>query len=275
MYRASLPSVIAAALLCGMSVRADAADYLRGAYAGETAPRAVAGVDWGGFYGGAHAGYSSVNNSPTGLTGASVPPGSYPAAYGALMPNAVTSFPSLTKNGMSYGAFAGINYLWDDVVLGVEADYTHSSIKADSTRTARNASGGAIPQYVVNNTQTAQARPTDWGTLRARAGYAMGMFMPFVTLGVAAGNVNSRITNSGTWAEYNTTTGALVASGTYATSAGKNGLMYGAAFGAGMDMQFLPNTFMRAEWQAVQFTHKVGRPDLMIHTARVAGGVKF
>jgi opacity protein-like surface antigen len=109
-------------------------------------------------------------------------------------------------------------------------------------------------------------------------GYATGMFMPYVTLGVAIGNLRSTTSNYGTWTEYNTGTGAVVATGTYNATGGKSGIAFGAAFGAGIEAQIVPNTFVRAEWQGVQFATPAGRKDIkevMLHTARVGGGVKF
>lgn len=280
MFRVTLSPVLALGLVAGLScLPAQAADYLRGAYAGETAPREVAGPDWGGFYGGAFAGYSSTNSKPGALAGPSVPASAYPAAYTALMPAATSAFPNASKTGTSFGGFAGINYLWDDVVLGIEADYTASRVNANSVvGPVTNQSAATNPQYVLTNTQELKTRVNGWGTLRGRVGYAMGMFMPYVTLGVAVGNLDSRARNYGTWTEYNTTTGATVASGTYSAAAGKNGLAAGAAFGAGIEAQIMPNAFLRAEWQGVQFSYAGNQRDIkdvMIQTGRIGGGIKF
>lgn len=281
MFRVTLPPVVAFGLLAGLSTpSAQAADYLRGSYAGETTPRQVAPAqDWGGFYVGGFAGYTSVNSTPGALAGPSVPSSAYPAAYSGLMPAATSAFPNSSKTGVSFGGFAGINYLWDDVVLGIEADYTASRINANSVvGPVTNQSAASNPQYVLTNTQELKTRVNGWGTLRGRVGYAMGMFMPYATLGIAMGNLESRARNSGTWTEYNTGTGATVASGTYAATAGKSGLAFGASFGAGVEAQILPNTFLRAEWQGVQFTTPSNHrhiKDVMLHSGRIGGGVKF
>lgn len=273
MFRATLPPVLALGLIAGITAQpASAADYLRGSYAGEAAPRAVAaGTDWAGFYVGAHAGITAVHNTPGTLSAPSV---TMPAGWTGPLPTPIANFRNTAKNGMSYGAFAGVNYLWDDVVLGFEADYTRSSIKADRTVGPTTTTLGTA---TLVNTQSVKARPTDWATARARVGYAMGMFLPFVTAGVAVGNVDSRTSNSGTYSD----PGALPLplAGTYAATGGRNGLMFGAAFGAGLDMQFIPNTFLRVEWQGVQFARVASgttqRPEVMINTARVGGGIKF
>lgn len=280
MFRVTLPPVLALGLMAGLPApAAQAADYLRGAYAGETAPRQVAGPDWGGFYVGAFAGITSLQSKPGALGAPSVPTTAYPAAYSGLMPAATTAFPNASKNGAGFGGFAGANYLWDDVVLGIEADYSHGNLKADSrVGPVTRQSAASNPQYVLTNTQDLKTRLNDWGTLRGRVGYATGMFMPYLSLGVAMGNLKSTGSNYGTWTEYNTTTGAVVATGTYNATGGKSGIAFGAAFGAGIEAQIVPNTFLRAEWQGVQFATPSGRRDIkdvMLHTARVGGGVKF
>lgn len=277
MFRATLPPVFAPALvlglIAGITVQpASAADYLRGSYAGEAAPRQVAaGADWAGFYVGAHAGITAVHNTPGTLSAPSV---TMPVGWAGPLPTPIASFRNTAKNGMSYGAFAGVNYLWDDVVLGFEADYTHSGIKADRRVGPTTTTLGAA---TLVNTQAVKARPTDWATARARVGYAMGMFLPFVSVGMAVGNVDSRTVNYGSYSDPSALPVPLA--GTYSASGGRNGLMFGAAYGAGLDMQFIPNTFLRVEWQGVQFARSTSgttqRPEVMINTARVAGGVKF
>jgi outer membrane immunogenic protein len=277
MFRASLPPVLAPVLALGLIAGltahgAKAADYLRGSYAGEAAPRAVAAEsDWAGFYVGAHAGVSSVHNKPGALSAPSV---TMPTGWTGPLPTAISSFGNTSKNGMSYGAFAGVNYLWDDVVLGLEADYTHSNIKADRRVGPTTTTAGTA---TLVNTQSVAARPTDWGTARVRIGWAAGMFMPFVTAGVAVGNVDTRTANYGTYSDPGAVPTPL--SGAYSATGSRNGMMFGAAYGAGVDMQIVPNTFLRAEWQGVQFARTTSgttqRPEIMINTARVAGGVKF
>ena len=45
--------------------------------------------------------------------------------------------------------------------------------------------------------------------------------------------------------------------------------------GAGVDMAFFSNVFVRAEWQYLQFASGGTRPEVIINTARIAGAVKF
>lgn len=283
MFRASLPPVLAPALALGLIAGltahgAKAADYLRGSYAGEAAPRAVASeVDWAGFYAGVHAG-TSVNTADLRsmadpLANATLPNSSLVG----LMRNTI-AFKEVTKMGPSFGGFVGINWLWDDVVLGLEADYTRSNTKTTST------SGpygrlevSGTDEWAITSTSQARATVSDRGTLRARAGWAAGMFMPFVTAGVAFGNVDSRATTSGEITRTdisNPPTRIDLGTGNISGRIGKRSMGFGSAVGAGIDMQIMPGMFLRAEYQNIQLKQASG-VDVTINTGRVAGGVKF
>jgi outer membrane immunogenic protein len=284
MVKSRMMSGSGLALACALAMlaiggKAQAADYLRGAYSGETEPRAAAGPDWGGVYGGVHAGISSGQTDPRPFS----PPLARAAIPNTVITDTVASlinFKETNKLGTSYGAFAGINWLWDDVVLGLEVDYTRSSIKSNSTSSgsATLKPTGTTDEYDITTNAVARARLSDWGTLRGRVGWAAGMFMPYLTAGVAFGNVDGRANMNGTWARYDVSTPparTFVSSGTFSGAVGRRGITYGGAMGAGVDMQIVPNTFLRAEWQYIQFASGGQRPNVSINTARIAGGVKF
>lgn len=260
------------------SGRAFAADYLRGAYAGEQEPRAAAGPDWAGVYGGVHAGMSSGQTDPRSLSGALAKNAMPNAGIHQELLLATINIRETNKRAVSYGAFVGMNWLWDDVVLGIEGDYSHSNLAANS-------SSGPYAlfrdvnsvRYTVSSSATSRARISDWATLRGRVGYAAGMFMPYLTAGVAFGSVDSRATTSGTFSteSLNLPPTFPTINGTFSGVVGRRGITYGSAVGAGVDMQIIPNTFLRAEWQYINFASGGQRPDISINTARVAGGVKF
>lgn len=262
----------------GIGSKAQAADYLRGPYSGEQEPRANTGVDWAGFYGGIHAGITSGQTDPRAMA-SSLASAALPGTVITSTVASMISFKETNKAGASYGGFVGINWLWDDVVLGIEADYTRSSIQANSSSTqARTVRPPATTdEYDIVANSTSRARISDWGTIRGRVGYAAGMFMPYLTAGVAFGNLDSRATTSGTWNRYDVAIlpRTFISSGNFSGVVGRRGITYGGALGAGVDMQIIPNTFLRAEWQYIQFASGGQRPDISINTARVAGGVKF
>lgn len=261
---------------------AQAADYLRGAYGGHQGVEPIGapqnnGVDWAGVYAGGHFGLSSAQTDSSSFRNS--------LARNALPNSTITdllastiNFRKVNKTQSSFGAFVGINYLWDDVVLGLEADYTRSSMNATTTTGPYSLRRtDALNEWVVNSNSTARAKITDWATLRGRVGYAAGYFMPYLTAGLALGNVDGRATTTGTWQQYDTALPGrpLVANGTFSGVVGRSGITYGGVVGAGVDMAFFSNVFMRAEWQHIQFASGGNRPEISINTARVAGGVKF
>jgi opacity protein-like surface antigen len=261
---------------------AQAADYLRGAYGGHQGVEPIGapqsnGVDWSGVYAGVHGGLSSAQTDSSGFRNA--------LAQNALPNSLITdllastiNFRQTNKARSSFGAFAGVNYLWDDVVLGVEVDYTRANISGNQTvgpYSLRRME--TLNEWVVNSTSTARSKITDWATLRGRVGWAAGYFMPYLTAGVAFGNIDGRATTTGTWQQYDASLPGrpLVASGNFSGNIGRQGISYGGVLGAGVDMAFFSSVFIRAEWQHIQFASGGNRPEISINTARVAGGVKF
>jgi outer membrane immunogenic protein len=114
---------LALALMTGTALASDA---LRGAFSGEATPGST-GPDWAGFYGGVHAGILAGTIDPNNVK--------YDLAAKALPQHPTTrligdyiNFNSATKMKSAFGAFVGFNTLWDEVVLGIEADYTRSSL---------------------------------------------------------------------------------------------------------------------------------------------------
>lgn len=273
----SLSGITLAAMLAATPL-AQAADYLRGAYAGHAEPKS-AGVDWSGFYGGVHAG-ASVGEIDSSAFAKPLAQRALPSAgiTQDLLLNTI-AFRRTNQATTSYGAFAGMNWVWDDVVLGFEGDYTRSNIRGKSAFGPYGLMRvDGTNEWGVNSTSEARARISDWATFRGRVGWAAGMFMPFLTAGLALGNVDGRATTSGTWDRIDISTPParpVIGAGAFSAVVGRRGIAYGGVVGAGIDMQLLPNTFVRAEWQHIQFASGADRPDISLNTARVAGGVKF
>ena len=272
-----LALVVALAAL-GLGGRAQAADYLRGHYAGSQEPRAASGVDWAGFYAGVHAGASSGEVDASKFS-SQLADSALPNTVHRNILRDTINFRPTNKVATSYGGFVGVNFLWDDVVLGFEVDYTRSNIRANSTVGPYGlyVDTAGVRNGVSNVVSSARGEVKDWGTIRGRIGYAVGSFMPYVTAGIAIGNVNSRATTSGTWYTESLSTPPAfpTLSGPFNGVTGRRGIAYGSAMGAGVDMQLIPGMFMRAEYQFVQFADGAKRPQVSINTARVGGGVKF
>jgi len=117
-----------------------------------TSAQAERPFNWTGFYVGAHGGYAGSSIDPAG---------DYP----------LTGAPTQKVEGGIVGLQVGAQYQWHGgLVTGVEADISFAQLK----ETVRD--GNYITQ--TGNIST-------FGTVRARLGYAMGRFMPFVTAGLA------------------------------------------------------------------------------------------
>jgi len=250
-----------------------AADYLRGAYAQDALQKSE-GIDWAGAYAGGYVGYSSAQMDASTLRGGLARAALPNSTYTDLLESTI-NLRKTTQAETAFGGFAGVNTLWDDVVLGLEVDYTRSSFNSSTTAGPYGLSrvSGTVTETVTSTT-TARARVREWGTLRGRVGWAAGYFMPDLTAGIAFGNIDSRANMTGSWTRDDTSTPPPT-SGTFAGSVGRRGIAYGGTVGAGVDMTLFSNVFLRAEWQYIQFASGGIRPEVSINTARVGGGVKF
>jgi outer membrane immunogenic protein len=132
----------------------------------------------------------------------------------------------------------------------------------------------------VNNTLTITAQSSlklvDYATVRARAGYAMGQFLPYATIGAAVGRFN--YANTATVHNVGTPplgSPILPFDVTDTQSNGKdNAIVGGFEVGLGMDVAVLPNVFLRGEWEFVAFA-PVGGSRASMNTGRVGVGMKF
>jgi opacity protein-like surface antigen len=132
----------------------------------------------------------------------------------------------------------------------------------------------------VNNALTITAQSSlqliDYATMRARAGYVMGQFLPYAMIGAAVGRFNyantATVHNVGTppvgspILPFDTTETR--------SNAKDNEIVGGFVAGLGMDVALLPNVFLRGEWEMVAFA-PVGGIRANINTGRVALGMKF
>jgi opacity protein-like surface antigen len=141
------------------------------------------------------------------------------------------------SNSAQFGGFLGYNVQWETLVVGVEGAYNRPS-KFDMS-----ASFGG---------QTATYKLIDYGTVRARAGYAFDRFLPYAFLGGAVGRVN-----------YNTPSASR-----------DNAFTPGFEAGLGIDVAIMPNIFLRAEYEYVLFG-PVGDVRSNISTARAGVGIRF
>jgi opacity protein-like surface antigen len=235
--------------------------------------------NWDGFYIGGQAAYGTSNETFTG---------SNSNMTAALLANTLIEssmqvsqwplgFTKQSQHGNGYGGFLGYNSQWDDVVIGVEMSYLHGKFGgADSGSMARlspTLSDGL--QHSVTSSATSSIAINDIGTFRARAGYAVGNFLPYLFGGLALGQADVVRTVTVKDDLYTgASPGAYVGSVTplTATQGQYSHLIYGYTAGLGFDVAIAGGLFLRGEWEYIRFTSAV---DTSINTVRAGVGYKF
>jgi outer membrane immunogenic protein len=189
-----------------------------------------------------------------------------------------------SNSATGFGGFVGYNTQWQDLIIGLEGNYTHTSFVATASNSpiARVVSAGGS-NYSVNITGTGMLNLTDYGSLRARAGYVLGNFLPYGFIGFAVGSANYAVTTRVFGQQNSASPFTLPCDDTLATcvdydfsnSAGRNGaLLYGGSVGLGLDWAITPNLFLRGEVEYLAFV-PLANIDVSIINARVGAGVKF
>jgi opacity protein-like surface antigen len=273
--------------LLGLTSGAHAGDFelptLRGS--SPFVPEAPTYHRWAGFYFGGQLGRSTTNMDFAGATESLV----------ALMLRELAleneSRPSRWKvlgesdvSSKNYGGFIGYNSQWDDVILGIDINYSRGrhAATAPSLPISRVTSAGGNT-YLVNVSGSASMEIHDFASARIRAGWAAGNFMPYATLGVAVGRADVARSATVTGAENpppgypgvpcDPLTGCVEFSFT-SSEAKPKAWMYGWSAGGGLDFLVMPNMFVRGEYEYVGFTPLWGIR-AHIHTARVGAALKF
>jgi outer membrane immunogenic protein len=285
-------AALAAALLAGIATApgaALAADYpvLRGSQIDDAppAPEFDSNTKWSGFYFGGGAGLSDTKFKPgNGLqTLANYAYRNTLLGSEANLGSLVGNLPSKRDSGSTFFGFAGYNFAFGDVVLGLEADYTksgHEYLISDFIGRRFTTSDGTLNDISMTTRNGAQLQ--DYATARVRMGWAYGRIMPYATVGGALGRFDTTSTIDATWrfTRINPVSGALennlVAAG-YPLRVGetkRNVYGFGLSAGAGIDMALTDNLFLRAEYQIIRFADVEGT-STTVNTGRVAAGLKF
>jgi outer membrane immunogenic protein len=261
--------LLLAAMMFGTAAGAQAADmpdFLHGSLL-PSGPSPT--VNWQGFYVG---GQGAIGESDMNFTGATQSVAAKLLANTAEEEAAsVSSWPlggKISVRGTGFGGFAGYNSQWDSVVLGLEFSYLHGNFGGtQSDSMSRQFVDGLGSTDQVTYASSASMAISDMGTFRARAGYAIGSFLPYMFGGVALGQADivRTATISGTQdgAPFTPLTATV---GQYSH------LIYGYSGGVGVDMMLVSCLFLRAEWEYVRFTSAI---DTDINTFRVGLGYKF
>lgn len=270
---AALPLILSPA-------RAADLDYsaLRGAIVEE---KASVETDWSGTYAGVQAGYGNADvdfGNATGDLLAHVLRNTIIEAEAGV--SSWTTLPERNVRRGVFGAFIGYNSQWDDVVVGAEINYNRSNI-AVTSRDQLQGSFVTSNQYTYNVSVEGRStvKITDYMTLRTRAGYALGSFMPYATLGLALGraSVDRSASVAATAVDFSGAarpTLALDPNPSVITEKKNNEFTYGLAAGFGVDVLLTESVFLRGEYEYIRFvSFSKARAD--INALRGAVGVKF
>lgn len=137
-----------------------------------------------------------------------------------------------TASGFLGGLQAGYQYQFGtNIVLGIEADFQWSSIASNYSR---------VDMRTDYEWDLRKSHLLYFGTLRARAGYAFGNVLPYVTAGLAYGRTSS----------FDQEGGDIQTDGTFEpTTTGKaSSIKWGWALGAGIEYAVNQNWRVRAEY---------------------------
>lgn len=250
-----------AAVMCSGVAGAQAADLsdlpiLRGSF---SEGLSSSSVNWQGYYVGGQADWGSITSKlPSGIN-------SDMQATFLAPPGFAYNWQGLGQarsTNAGFGAFAGYNSQWDDVVFGVEANYLHGGFSSTTNSTGFT----YLPDNVTVASTThssAQVRMTDFGSLRVRAGYVMGCFLPYAYAGVGVG---SRTVDRSVSANPDSIRA------TWNTDS-QTKLVYGYSAGVGVDVMLVGGLFARGEYEYQRVTSTAF--ETTYNTVRAGIGYKF
>ncbi len=190
---------------------------------------------WTGFYAGANVGYAFGGQDRVGIRN----------------PDFIGDIGKLNPKGFLGGLQVGYNYQFDNIVVGLEADFQGAQIK-DSV----NGSIDGTPGHARSDIKW-------YGTLRPRLGYAYDRFLIYATGGLAYGNIEYKLRFDD--AGFKSTDTRV-----------------GWTAGAGLEYAFTDNLSGRIEYQYVDFgSHKIHGAGLTtdaspnFHAVRLGVNYKF
>jgi outer membrane immunogenic protein len=281
--------VFCLAMMVGTAAPAFAADLdvLRGSE--PAAPVVTVGpatfTRWSGFYVG---GDVSYNNANVDFTSATAPLITL-ALQGTLVeqqftPSQLQAIGRGSSSALGGGAFLGYNTQWQDLILGVEADYTHTNLRTTASNTtssgviARSFGSpvGNVTSITISN-PTAHMNVTDYGEARFRAGYIVGNLLPygFIGLVVGSGDYGASVKVDLTCVNANGVgTGECVGYPLTPSAGQNNALLWGYSVGFGLDWALTRNFFLRGEFEFVQFT-PIDSINVPVVSGRIGAGYKF
>jgi outer membrane immunogenic protein len=243
---------------------ADMPDFLRGTLPASSTPTR----NWDGWYVGGQVGQSWTNTD----YGRTIVSQTNDLFRNTTLQGPASQLNVLGRvNGQSsgFGAFVGRNFQYDDVVVGVEANYKYLSSLQTSTAASLGPIQVAQPTLVLPPGATAADAVTlngnaslqvkDEMTFRGRAGWAAGDFLPYIFGGLAVGRmdvertVSSSVTRTINFADGTSTSFLLPQFSLTSTDGRSNNFVAGWTAGLGLEYMLWGNVFVRGEWEYVKF----------------------
>ena len=197
--------------------------------------------------------------------------------------SSVTVLGMTDTNSAGVGGFVGYNVQFDDAVVGVEFNYTHSNFNAVAMsnpigRQTGVLSNGKVYSFVFDG--SGSMRTTDVALFQARAGYAAGNIMPYATFGLALGRADVSLAVSCSCQELtpNPTPPPVgfISSVDFSFSqgGGKTAYLWGVTGGIGVDWALTANIFARADYQYIAW-QQLTQISSYMQMGHVGLGVRF
>jgi outer membrane immunogenic protein len=241
---------------------------------------------WDGWHAGLQMGYANMNSDPGNST-------SQPISFilrntrlqSEFAPSEWTTLGPGSTNSAVYGAFVGYNMQWDNLVVGFDIGYKHPQrldAGATDSISRRVVTSDNIQHDVTIDAQTT-LKLVDYATLRGRAGYAIGQFLPYAVVGAAVGRFNYSTTV--TVSDFMTQLplvpsppggpiGFALLTPSTVTAGKDNSFVGGVVAGIGADWAITPGLFLRAEWEFIAFASVNGARN-NLNTANIGLGLRF
>jgi outer membrane immunogenic protein len=264
---------------------ADMPDFLRGTLPASSAPTR----NWDGWYAGGQVGESWANTDYRN-TAATQTSNLFRNTSLAGPAAELDVFSKVNEQSAGFGGFVGRNWQFDDVVLGIEANYNYLSSLKSTTGGSIGPIQVAEPGLILAPGQTAVDAVTlngraalqvkDEITFRGRAGWATGDFLPYMFGGLAVGrmDVTSTVSSAVQRTIFNadgTSTSFPLPQFALTSTVGKsNAFVVGWTAGLGFEYMVWSNLFLRAEWEYIALG-PVQNTNVTENSVRAGLGYKF
>ena len=144
---------------------------------------------WQGVYAGINAGYSTgdVNTKSSGWIVTTAWPE-------IVSPTYLGGGSVINHSGPATGGQIGYNYqASNNLIIGGELDFQYADIRNSASSTSGNTYNYTLSPTSTNASSQVSRTGLDWyGSARARLGYSLGNFMPFISAGFAYGSLSQK-----------------------------------------------------------------------------------